>query len=74
MTEIDNLRKLKSSLSSIQIALTKTEQRKAELYATRARLWRDAKMSGLASQATLAKFSGVTDMVVSRALNDKEDA
>jgi len=73
MTDIEAVRKLKSQLSSIRIALAKTEAREAELYATRKKLWKEAKDQGIANQSTLAKYSGVTDMIVSRALNEKED-
>ena len=76
MTDPANLeavRRLKSSLSSIQIALKKNRAREDELIAKRVTLWVEAKKAGLATQSTLAKRSGVTDMVVSRAISEKED-
>ena len=72
-TDLEAVRRLKSSLSSIAIALRKNRAREDELMAKRVSIWVEAKRAGIATQSMLAKWSGVTDMVVSRALNEKED-
>jgi hypothetical protein len=72
MIDLDAVRRLKSSLSSITIALAKTRARENELIAKRGQLWRDAEAQGLANRAALAKFSGVDAMIVSRELNKEK--
>ena len=72
MSELEALRRLKSSLSSISIALTKTRARERELMQRREDTWFAAEAQGLANRASLAKLSGVDPMLVSRALNKEK--
>ncbi len=72
MVDLDAIRRLKSSLSSIAIALAKTRARENELIAKRAQTWREAESLGLANRAALAKYSGVDAMIVSRELNKEK--
>ncbi len=72
MVEIEQVRKVKSSLSSIAIALAKTRNREVELLERRRQTWIEAEQMGIANQATLAKWSGVTPMIVSRELNKEK--
>ena len=74
MVDLEAVRRLKSSLSSIAIALAKTRDREVELLAKREAIWVEAEKLGLANRATLAKYSGVDAMIVTRALNrEKSD-
>ena len=74
MVDLEAVRRLKSSLSSISIALSKTRAREVELLAKREATWMEAEKLGLANRAALAKYSGVDAMIVSRALGKKEDS
>lgn len=73
MVDLEAVRKLKSQLSSISIALGKTRARETELLTKREEIWKDAETHGLANRAALAKYSGVDAMIVSRALGKKEE-
>lgn len=72
MPDVEALKRLKSSLSSISIALTKTRARERELMQRREQTWFDAEAQGLANRAALAKYSGVDPMLVSRSLNKEK--
>ena len=72
MVDLEAVRRLKSSLSSIAIALAKTRSREVELLAKREQTWMEAEKAGIANRAALAKYSNVDPMLVSRALGKKE--